>query len=88
MRRVLLVFLVLSGAAMADDGDCPPKTGDPCLREQREVCSLDNPPPWSTPESQAKRREKAEKDLAACRKRHEKDEPPKKRNPLPPWRKP
>ncbi len=86
MRYALLLFLLL-GSTAADEGPCPPRPGDPCLREQREVCGLDNPPPWSTPETQAKHREKSERELADCRKRHEHDPPPKKRTPLPPWRK-
>jgi len=81
----------LSRVALGDDSACPAKQGDPCRAQQNAVCNVDrNPPPWATAESQAKKRQKAERDLTACRDRHKDDPPPseKKPSPLPPWRKP
>lgn len=87
MRAIVSCLLLLSVPAFADD-KCPAKPDDPCFREQRDVCNVDvNPPPWSTPESQEKKREHANKQLAACRKLP----PPPAKKPhgnLPPWRQP
>jgi hypothetical protein len=87
--RYVVALLLLAGPALGDDV-CPAKAGDPCRAEQDRVCNVDrNPPPWATPESQAKKREKLERELAGCRERH-KDDPPagEKKPSLPPWRKP
>lgn len=89
--RYVMALLLLSGVALGDEASCPAKVGDPCRAQQDAVCKVDrNPPPWARPESQAKKREEAERDLAACRERHKDDPPPgeRKPSPLPPWRKP
>jgi hypothetical protein len=66
---------------------CKKSHDDPCWMQEETVCQENigaNPPPWSTPELQAKRRDDAKKKLDACRKAP----PPKKGSNLPPWRKP
>lgn len=89
MRYLIALALLQGGLARGEEPTCPAKQGDPCRAQQNAACNVDrNPPPWATPESLAKKREKAERDLAACRERH-KDDPPtsEKPSPLPPWRK-
>jgi len=91
-RWTLLVMAMCVGgvAAASDEATCPAKQQDPCRVEQDAVCNVDrNPPPWATPESQAKKRQKLERELAACRERHKGDpaDGGAAPSPLPPWRK-